>query len=114
MRQKVADTYTQLINYKAILPKFYSGLLSAWAQYTLTLESAQERAQLQKFLSLSQIPSGIYYPKPMHAQLAYSNFPMSPCPISDYLADRVLSLPMSPYLSDQQIQKITDSINEFF
>jgi UDP-2-acetamido-2-deoxy-ribo-hexuluronate aminotransferase len=114
MRQKVADTYSQLINHKVILPKFYSGLLSAWAQYTLTLESAQERAQLQKFLSLSQIPTGIYYPKPMHAQLAYSDFPMSPSPISDYLADRVLSLPMSPYLSDQQIQKITDSINEFF
>lgn len=81
------------------LPTVPSGVLSSWAQYTLICLSEIEREDLKAKLSNKNIPTMIYYPKPMHAQLAFSDRCLSlDCPIAERLCKTVLSLPMGPYL----------------
>lgn len=110
-RAKVAERYTRLLSSSVTTPIVPEGHTSAWAQYTVTCESPRQRAKFQTNLSRAGIPSAIYYPKALHQQTGYRQFPADPSnlPNSVFLADRVLSLPMHPYLSDRQVDLIAAS-----
>ena len=83
-------------------PVIPEGYYSSWAQYTLQVENKEVRAGLQAALKAHDIPTAIYYPIPMHRQTAfnYLNLDDNRCPVSDILADTVISLPIHPYLSE--------------
>lgn len=104
-REAVAQHYQQALANVVETPFIPAGLQSVWAQYTIKLASGGERQRVQAALAQAGIPCAIYYPRPLHRQTAYRNFPADPngLPVSDDLAGRVLSLPMHPYLgaSDQ-------------
>ncbi|XVN42045.1 MAG: DegT/DnrJ/EryC1/StrS aminotransferase family protein [Candidatus Rickettsia vulgarisii] len=86
--------------------------LSVWAQYTIKLKN---RDALQAHLKSADIPSMVYYPKPLHLQTAYKHFPKSNVMTnSEALSHEVLSLPMHPYLTQEQLELICKSIKEFF
>src|ERR1700721_902854 len=74
---------------------------SVWAQYTIRVEPAR-RADLAAALKAEGIPTAIYYPKPLHRQEAYERFPYAEggMPVSDRLAQEVISLPMHAYLDE--------------
>jgi dTDP-4-amino-4,6-dideoxygalactose transaminase len=74
-------------------------LTSVWAQYTIRV-SGGRRDALATALKAKGIPTAIYYPKPLHRQQAYRHFPAAEggLPVSDWLADEVISLPMHAYL----------------
>ena len=61
------------------------------------------------------IPSVIYYVKPLHQQVAYSKFPIAPggLPVSESLPGRILCLPMHPYLTDEDIERIVGAVAQF-
>jgi dTDP-4-amino-4,6-dideoxygalactose transaminase len=112
-RQRVADHYNALLENLIITPHVPAGLRSAWAQYTLIAESGAERSMLQVALKQAGVPSMIYYPKPLHQQTAYKNFPTSTgagLPVAENLAGRVFSLPMHPYLEEESIKYIAESL----
>lgn len=112
-RQRVADRYNSLLKHKFVTPQVIDGASSAWAQYTIVADSNAERVRLQETLKNAGIPSMIYYPKPLHRQTAYKNYPTSggeDLPISDELSEKVFSLPMHPYLSDDSIDYVTDTL----
>ncbi len=70
---------------------------SVYAQYTLVVE---ERDRVQVALQAAGVPTTVHYPRPLHLQPAYASFaPPGGCPVSEQLAQRVLSLPMSADLS---------------
>ncbi len=71
------------------------------------------RAQIQGDLSKEGIPSAIYYPVPLHLQPAFSNlgYKKGDLPVSEYCADRILSLPMHPYLTEETQKMIVDKIS---
>jgi dTDP-4-amino-4,6-dideoxygalactose transaminase len=96
-------------------PYIPEGYISSFAQYTIQLNSKEERDNLKKYLSEFSIPSMIYYTKPMHRQTAFSdlNFNDEDYPVSTQLCERVLSLPMHPYLSDEDINTIASKVIEF-
>lgn len=97
------------------VPIIPSGYLSSFAQYTIKLQTQEQRDGLKVFLSNKGIPSMIYYTKTMHNQTAFSdlnNLDMD-YPISTKLCTTVLSLPMHPYLSDEDINIICDAIVEY-
>ena len=85
------------------------GLKSVWAQYTLKTTSAAERDALQEKAKAAGVPTVVYYPMPLHQQKAYRGFPRDPAglPVSEDLAERVVSLPMHPYLAADVQDQIT-------
>ncbi|MGH8643034.1 MAG: DegT/DnrJ/EryC1/StrS family aminotransferase, partial [Gammaproteobacteria bacterium] len=58
------------------------------------------------------VPTAVYYPKPLHQQTAYTRFPTAPggLPVSEQLAQEVLSLPMHPYLEPETQDFIIDAV----
>jgi dTDP-4-amino-4,6-dideoxygalactose transaminase len=103
-RQQVAERYTAALGDVAIVPRVPAGLTSVWAEYTIRVP-APRREPLMAALKEQGVPTAIYYPKPLHRQTAYRGYPTpgNGLPVSDRVADEVLSLPMHPYLTaDEQ------------
>lgn len=108
---RVADTYRKELMGVVKIPVVREGFYSSWAQYTLQLSSKDERDQVQEALKEKGIPTMVYYPKPMHQQVAFSGNKMYvECPNTEKLCDTVLSLPMHPYLSNSDIQEIAMAV----
>lgn len=102
-----ADRYTELLSDKVKTPVVPKGYLSSWAQYTIQVEN---RDEVQARLKAAGIPSMVYYPRTMSRQTAFSHLSQKPCPVADELSQTVLSLPMHPYLTDEEIEKVSKII----
>ncbi|WP_202079436.1 DegT/DnrJ/EryC1/StrS family aminotransferase [Caldalkalibacillus salinus] len=96
-------------------PFIPEGYYSSFAQYTIKLESKVQRDALQAKLKENDIPSMIYYIKPMHLQQAFADLPSEEedFAVTNKLCDTVLSLPMHPYLKEEEVTKVCDVIQEF-
>ena len=112
---KVAARYTEQLKDVVKTPVVPKGFYSSWAQYTIRVENKEVRAGLQASLKALDIPTAIYYPIPMHRQTAfnYLNIDDNLCPVSDKLADTVISLPIHPYLSVEDQDRICGVIRSF-
>ncbi len=112
---KVAARYTEKLKGIVKTPVVPEGFYSSWAQYTIQLKDKEMRNGLQTALKAADIPTAIYYPIPMHRQTAfnYLNLEDNLCPVADRLADAVLSLPVHPYLSETEQDKICAVIHDF-
>ena len=110
---RAAARYTSLLCHSESIapPVIPAGFTSSWAQYTIRLKDRQTRDALQAALKAAGIPSMVYYPKPMHLQTAFAPC-HSDCPVATSLCDRVLSLPMHPYISEEEIALVTRTIQE--
>jgi dTDP-4-amino-4,6-dideoxygalactose transaminase len=98
-RQAVAARYAEGLADVAITPRTGNESTSVWAQYTIRLAPGRRDA-LGAALKAEGIPTAIYYAKPLHRQAAYRDFPAvdGGLPVSERLADEVISLPMHAYL----------------
>lgn len=107
-RQRVAETYTKLFNEAGILttPFIEAHNQSAWAQYTIQVEN---RADVQQKLKAQGIPTAVHYPIPLNKQPAVAD-ENAVLPIGDAVAERVMSLPMHPYLLAEQQYTIVANI----
>jgi dTDP-4-amino-4,6-dideoxygalactose transaminase len=110
-RQDVAARYSEGLRDVATVPLLLAGVTSVWAQYTLRVDGSIRDA-LAATLKAEAIPTAIYYPKPLHRQTAYREFPVAggSLPASDRLAGEVLSLPMHPYLEPDVQDRIIDAV----
>ena len=111
-----ADKYTELLADSGLVTPFIpEGYVSSWAQYTVQLPEDVDRAKMIEHLKSKGIPSMVYYAKPMHLQGAFegTKSAIADCPVTDNLCKTVLSLPMHPYLKDDEIREICDCILEF-
>ena len=113
--------YTKRLKDIVATPVIPEGFLSSWAQYTIRLRDKAQRDALQAAMKAEGIPSMVYYPKPMHLQTAFASltFRAKPqaesrnlCLVATSLCDRVLSLPMHPYLTTEQIDMVCDVIRK--
>ena len=111
-RRKIASTYDQELSECVLLPRIQTEMKSAWAHYTIR---TKKRNAMRQFLLENDIPTMIYYPKPMHKQIAYQNYHnhKDTLPNSEMLCNEVLSLPLHPYINEDQILRITSKIKEF-
>ncbi len=105
---RVAARYTERLRDAVTVPFVPDGSASAWAQYTILLRDEAERAFVQTQLKEKEIPSMIYYPKGLHAQAAYAamDIPDSRYPNTCDIAKRCLSLPIHPYLREEDAERI--------
>jgi len=115
-RQKAALFYHNAFaeNDKITVPQTAAYSNHVYHQYTLILNSA-DRNELSKYLATHNIPSMIYYPVPAHRQKVFdafggNNFNL---PITDWLTERVISLPMHTELDEEQLQYITHHVLDF-
>ena len=114
LRRQVATRYTELLSHylSPITPYLPPDTKSAWAQYSILAKDSAQRTAFQNKLKAAQIPTAIYYPKPLHLQSAFSylNYKNGDFPVSEDCADRIFSLPMHPYLSEEDQLEIVKSI----
>jgi UDP-2-acetamido-2-deoxy-ribo-hexuluronate aminotransferase len=108
-RQCVAETYTKLLNEAGIMttPFIEAHNQSAWAQYTIQVD---HRSKVQEKLKAQGIPTAVHYPIPLNKQPAVADV-NAVLSVGDAVAERVMSLPMHPYLAANQITKIVHSLN---
>lgn len=105
--------YDRYLSGKVKVPVVPEGYYSSWAQYTIQLESKEQRDALQAALKEKGIPTMVYYPRCMHEQGAFEDIPYNgECPMAERLRDTVLSLPMHPYLDAEQVKFISENVLE--
>lgn len=111
-RNKYANMYSEKLLEYVKAPYVPDNYLSSWAQYTIILNNKEERDYLQNSLKEQGIPSMIYYPIPLHMQKVYEgyNFNLEDLKVSENLCNVVLSLPMHPYMNEEQVNKICNTI----
>jgi dTDP-4-amino-4,6-dideoxygalactose transaminase len=99
-RNEIADRYSRGLGNIVSVPRLASGCTSVWAQYTIRLPEGTDRDGFAAALKAQGIPTAIYYPRSMHQQTAYRDFPVADggLPVSERLSDDVISLPMHAYL----------------
>lgn len=109
---KVYLKYNNLLANVIDVPNIPNGNISSFAQYTIKLKNREQRDGLKQYLSKNGIPSIIYYTKPMHKQTAFLNLDSrdEDYRVSNKLCETVLSLPMHPYLTDEDIEYISSRI----
>jgi UDP-2-acetamido-2-deoxy-ribo-hexuluronate aminotransferase len=110
-RNLVATRYSDALADLAIVPRGNNESTSVWAQYTIRLKPGKRDA-LAGALKAQGIPTAIYYTRPLHRQPAYRHFPLAEggVPVSDRLADEVLSLPMHAYLEPPVQDRIIQAV----
>jgi dTDP-4-amino-4,6-dideoxygalactose transaminase len=110
-RERIARRYADGLADVATVPKLVQGATSVWAQYTIRLARGR-RDGLAAALKAQGIPTAIYYPKPVHMQEAYRRFPVAAggLPVSERLAEEVISLPMHAYLDEPTQDRIVDAV----
>lgn len=93
-------------------PVIPAGYYSSFAQYTIKLKDRAERDRLQAELKEKGIPSAIYYIKPMHRQGAFAHLDYNDqdFKVTNELCDRVLSLPMHPYLREEDVERVAGAL----
>jgi len=110
LRQEVASKYTQALKDKdLILPFVEEERTSAWAQYSVRVNN---RDELQTKLKKAGIPTAVHYPMPLHLQEAfvYLDYKKGDFPISERVSGEIMSLPMNPYVTDEEIEYISENI----
>ncbi|MSP47489.1 MAG: DegT/DnrJ/EryC1/StrS family aminotransferase [Xanthobacteraceae bacterium] len=115
-RDQAARRYAEGLRDVAIVPAVPDGCSSVWAQYTIRLKPGV-RDGLAVTLKAQGVPTAIYYPKPLHRLEAYRRFPVvdNGIPVTDQLAEEVISLPMHAYLDaptqDWVIEAVRAALN---
>ena len=110
-RRQVADEYSRALAAcpQVQTPRVPAGLQSAWAQYSVL---SDRRSRILDSLKEAGIPAAVYYPKPLHLQAAFSalGYLEGDFPASEEAARRIFSLPMHPYLTKEQIQRVASTV----
>ena len=112
-RNVIAARYNErLREHVRSVPDMIDGGTSVWAQYTIEHDN---RDGLAAHLKIQGIPSAVYYPIPMHKQDVYAVYPTGPggLPVTEAKSELVISLPMHPYLTEQDQDTIIEAIRSF-
>ncbi len=114
LRQEVAQKYSVSLSDQCeskgiILPTLTPNTTSAWAQYSIRVKNREE---LQEKLKNLGIPTAVHYPLPLHLQecFGYLGYKKGDFPISEMVANEIISLPMNPYVSDEEIEYIVENL----
>ena len=110
LRQEVAEKYMQAFAGKdSVLPFVAKERTSAWAQYSVRVKN---RDEVQAKLKEAGIPTAVHYPMPLHLQEAfeYLGYKQGDFPISERVSEEIMSLPMNPYMTDEEIKYIAKAL----
>ena len=112
-RAEIADRYNALLKDAVHTPRVLADRTSVWAQYTIEVD---DRESVETALHGAEIPTAVHYPTPLHLQpvfteLSYEmDWARGSFPVAERAAERVLSLPMHPYLTPPQIERVAETV----
>ncbi|MDT8330958.1 DegT/DnrJ/EryC1/StrS family aminotransferase [Roseomonas gilardii] len=111
-RARIAGWYAERLGNRVQTQAQRPGAESAWGLYSITLPEAADRPRVQEACKAAGVPTGIYYPLPLHHQPAYRphHEGAASLPVSEDLCTRILSLPMHPYLDESQADRVCHAI----
>ena len=110
-RREIAKYYRENIkNPKIILPQCKNEESHVWHVFAIR---TQNRDELQEYLKQNDIQTLIHYPIPPHKQECYKEWNDRSYPITEEIHKTILSLPISPVMTDEEIEKIVEVINKF-
>jgi dTDP-4-amino-4,6-dideoxygalactose transaminase len=111
-RNRVADRYAQGLRDVVAVPQVVAGCTSVWAQYTIRLPRGVDRDGFAAALRTKGVPTAVYYPKSMHQQTAYRDFPVADggLPVCERLSADVISLPMHAYLDEPTQARVIEAV----
>jgi dTDP-4-amino-4,6-dideoxygalactose transaminase len=111
-RNQVAERYARGLSNVVTVPRLASGCSSVWAQYTIRLPEGCDRDGFAAALKAQGVPTAIYYPKSMHQQTAYREFPVADggLPVCEKLSSDVISLPMHAYLDEPTQERVIKAV----
>jgi UDP-2-acetamido-2-deoxy-ribo-hexuluronate aminotransferase len=110
LRQEAAQRYSR--NFETVeiqAPEIPPDCLSAWAQYSVLAKDEAHRSDIQGKLKAADIPTAVYYPRPLHLQTAFASlgYQEGAFPVSEECASKIFSLPMHPYLKESDQERIS-------
>ena len=113
-RNTVSDYYKSNLIEKYKAPHVPEGYTSSWAQFSILAGSSLEREKIMKTLTAKKIPNVIYYRIPLHLQKVFQklSYKKGDFPISEKACNEVISLPMNPFLTYDQINYVVTKIKE--
>ena len=110
-RREISKYYRENIkNEKIILPKTYDVNAHVWHIFAIRTEN---RDELQKHLETNGIQTNIHYPTPPHKQEAYKEWNHLSYPITEKIHSEILSLPISPVMTNEEVEKVVEVVNAF-
>ena len=110
-RNVVANRYKDLLSEVVATPLVLDGFVSSWAQYTVILNDGVNRTDVQAKLKGMGIPTMVYYPTPMHMETAFKGAKLYvECPNAEILKNKVMSIPMHPYLDENTQNEIINAL----
>ena len=111
-RNSIAMKYQDRIGDNFQVQKVLDDSISSWAQFSILCDNSAHRDAVIKKLKDNNIPTAIYYITPLHLQEVFSclGYSDGSLPVSEDICSRILSLPMHPYLSSEEIKQICDAI----
>ena len=114
LRNEAANYYTQNINKKFITPHTPDKYFSSWAQYSILIPANLKKGEIMKKLSERDIPTMVYYKIPVHLQKGYLNYGYSrgDFQISEESSQRIMSIPMHPYLTKKNQDLVISALND--
>lgn len=101
---------------KLTLPHIKEGNTSVFAQFSILLEGKEKRDQLKEYLNENEIPTAIHYPRPLHLQEAFLHlgYKKRDFTVAEEISEKILSLPIDAWKTDEEIDYICKTTNEFF
>jgi len=112
-RGEIAGRYNALLKDAVQTPHVLPGRTSVWAQYTIEVD---DRSGMEAALGDAEIPTAVHYPVPLHLQPVYAELAREmgwgreSFPMAERAAQRVLSLPMHPYLKPAEIERVAEAV----
>ena len=114
LRNKIAQYYNDNLKDYVQTPYIKKNHVSSWAQYSILINNTIEREEIIKSLDKADIPTAIFYKKPFNKLDIYGQIIDGDYPVSDILSKRILSLPMHPYLTIEEMDKVISVIKGYY
>ena len=114
LRNDAANYYSENLKKYVTVPDIKEDYISSWAQYSVVLKNKEERKEIIELLNKKGIPTAIFYKKPFNSLELYKSISNADYPISNKLSERILSLPMHPYLTMQEMDKVISVIKGYY
>ncbi len=116
-RARIAAQYGEGLRGAVQVPAATPGADHAWGLYSVLLPEGTDRARVQEACKAAGVPTAVYYPKPLHHQPAYAAAHAGsitggppPLPVSEMLCQRIMSLPMHPYLTEAEVGRVVTAL----
>ena len=114
LRNLVAKEYSAKLPQNVVVPTIPNNYTSSWAQYSILLNTEEERNDIIDLLKNEGIPTAVFYKVPFHKNKIYDLGENKYFPISEEVSKCILSLPMHPYISEDEISKISNLICDYY